>query len=217
MCSHLTLAPGQRTGRGGRLFLGSNYGTIIAMKTEHLTIGVMIGSIRKNRQSIKPAQAIIEMLRKQKVDPLILDLQQLELPMYDEDLMHVGKERLLKTYKLLDGLIIISPEYNYSLPAPVKNAIDFGREGVLKEMPMSVVGVSSGGFGGARMIEALRSAWAGVGGIMVPPKLSVSKVKDFNVDQLDEDWSKRAETFVEDSVRWFQIIKLGKGAVKEEK
>ena len=88
----------------------------------------MIGSIRKERKTIKAANALLMLLKAKGVEPIVLDLQELDLPMFDDGIEHDGRTKLLETYKAMDGLIIVSPEYNQSVPGVVKNAIDYDRK-----------------------------------------------------------------------------------------
>lgn len=53
-----------------------------------------------------------------------------------------------------EGLLICSPEYNYSIPGPLKNAIDWASRGAdspLMNKPVAVIGATPGGFGTVRM------------------------------------------------------------------
>jgi chromate reductase len=53
-----------------------------------------------------------------------------------------------------DGLVIASPEYNYSIPGPLKNAIDWasrGEDAPLLRKPVAVMGATPGMWGTVRM------------------------------------------------------------------
>jgi chromate reductase len=61
-----------------------------------------------------------------------------------------------------DGLIIVSPEYNYSIPGTLKNAIDWLSrlpEQPFKAKPILIQSVSPGALGGARLQYQLRQAF----------------------------------------------------------
>src|SRR5438105_11016993 len=53
-----------------------------------------------------------------------------------------------------DGLIIVAPEYNHSYPGMLKHVLDTNLKEYIHKA-VGVCGVSAGGFGGARAIEAL--------------------------------------------------------------
>jgi len=173
----------------------------------------MIGSVRPSRQSHKPAEALATLLHKQGIEPILLDLLQLDLPMFADDISSASAQTLLETYKQMDGMILVSPEYNHSIPACVKNAIDFARQKELAEIPLAIATTSIGPLGGARALEAIRQSWFGVRGIVIPPFLQVPFVADFNAEAPDEAWIRNAEAFLVGATRWFSIIKEGKHLV----
>ena len=59
--------------------------------------------------------------------------------------------------KRADGLIIVSPEYNHGYPGELKLMLDELYEEYNRK-PVGICGVSGGGLGGARMVEALRTS-----------------------------------------------------------
>lgn len=184
------------------------------MPNKKIKVAVMIGSIRKERQSIKPANVIIEMLKERGVEPIVLDLQEMNLPMFDDGLENESKTKLLDVYKEMDGMIIISPEYNHSISSPLKNAIDYAREKELFGKPMSCVGVSGGPWGGARMVGELRHIWLGVGGLSLPVAAQTPNVGDFKEENPPEIWLKGVNSFLDNSLKWFNIIKLGSETIE---
>lgn len=64
-----------------------------------------------------------------------------------------------------DALLIVSPEYNYSVPGPLKNAIDWlsrpGFKSVLAHRPTGILSASMSPVGGARMQAHLKSILSG--------------------------------------------------------
>jgi chromate reductase, NAD(P)H dehydrogenase (quinone) len=58
-----------------------------------------------------------------------------------------------------DGLIIVSPEYNWGIPGPLKNAIDWAsrlKDQPFKGKPVALLSAATGLLGGARMQYQLR-------------------------------------------------------------
>lgn len=170
----------------------------------------MIGSIRKERQSDKPATVLLDLLSKQSVEPVVLDLRELNLPVFDDGIDHEGRSKLLEAYEKMDGLILVSPEYNNSIPSSVKNAIDFARSRELSGKPLAICTTSDGNWGGVRATQGIRDAWFGDGGIVVPPSLPTPHVDEFDASAPPEQWLERANGFIERSLQWFRIIKSGK-------
>jgi chromate reductase len=82
------------------------------------------------------------------------------IPLYDGDLEAAGIPAAVSELKercaAADALLLVSPEYNHSIPGVLKNAIDWmSRPGsdiprVFKGRPVAVIGASPGGFGTAR-------------------------------------------------------------------
>ena len=88
------------------------------------------------------------------------------IPLYDADLEAQGDPdpvmELKRRVAAADGLLIATPEYNYSIPGVLKNTIDWlsrpPRESVLLQKPVALMGASPGGFGTVRSQLALRQA-----------------------------------------------------------
>ena len=125
-------------------------------------IAVIIGSIRPNRQGDKPAQWIADLAAKSgHFDVEIVDLKDYPLPLFDapaSDMwMPTPNETAAKWQAKLnefDGYIIVTPEYNRSIPGGLKNAIDWAYKPFIKK---AVAFVAYGSVGGARAVEHLRT------------------------------------------------------------
>ena len=69
------------------------------------------------------------------------------------DVVSIFREALAKA----DGVIIVSPEYNYSIPGGLKNAIDWasrGEDSPLTKKPVALLGATPGMWGTVRMQQA---------------------------------------------------------------
>lgn len=87
-----------------------------------------------------------------------------DLPLYDEDLDAAAIPavvRLKAQIAAADGIIIATPEYNYSVPGPLKNAIDWasrpGYRSVFVSKPVGLVGASGSVTGTARAQQHLKT------------------------------------------------------------
>jgi len=104
-----------------------------------------------------------------------------ELPFYNED---IDNDDVVEPVKALrraaaeaDAALVVTPEYNGSIPGVLKNAIDwlsrpFGN-GALKGKPMAVVGSSAGQYGGVWAHDETRKSF-GVAGPRVVEDLKLS-------------------------------------------
>lgn len=128
-----------------------------------LKIKVIIGSTRQGRFGDKPAQWIAELARQRKeLDVEVLDLRDYPMPFFDDPISPAynkeprTNEVVIKWAEKIaeaDGFIIVTPEYNHSFSAVLKNAIDH----VYYEWNKKAVAfVSYGSVEGARAIEQLR-------------------------------------------------------------
>ena len=77
-----------------------------------------------------------------------------------------------------DGLIVVSPEFNWSIPGVLKNAIDWasrGKNQPFMDKPVSIQSVATGLLGGSRMQYHMRQSLAGLGALMlVRPEIFVT-------------------------------------------
>jgi len=117
-----------------------------------LDIVVLVGSLRKDSLNRKTASALAELA------PASIKLEQVaigQLQMYNQDLDEAPpaewtafRERVKKA----DGVLFVTPEYNRSVPAALKNAIDIGSrpygQSAWQGKPGGVVTVSPGAIGG---------------------------------------------------------------------
>src|ERR1700756_3018704 len=112
-------------------------------------IVVIVGRLRKESFNRKMANALRELA------PASLKLEIVEigqLPLYNQDLDPDNPPAAWKEFrarvKKADGLLFVTPEYNRSVPAPLKNAIDVGSrpygQSACDKKPAAVVSVSPG-------------------------------------------------------------------------
>ena len=125
-------------------------------------IAVIIGSIRPNRFGDKPAQWIVDHAKQSgEFDVELVDLADYPLPLFDapaSDIWMPTPNAVAAKWqdKLneFDGFIIVTAEYNRSIPGALKNAIDWAYKPFIKK---AVAYVGYGSVGGARAVEHLRT------------------------------------------------------------
>jgi NAD(P)H-dependent FMN reductase len=175
-----------------------------------LYIPIIVGSTRRDRQSVKVARFVLARLRQREgAQTDLLDLLEYNFPIMEERLHHRDdppphlREYAAKIARA-DALIIVTPEYNHGYPGVLKNALDY----LLPEYerkPIGIVTVSAGGFGGLTCLAQLRLVTLGLGAFPIPESLPVSRVHDsFREDGTPNDaaYEKRAAAFL-DEVIWF--------------
>lgn len=116
------------------------------------SIAVFVGSLRKDSVSRKIANALID-LAPQELKLEIVEIG--DLPLYNSDLEESTPPAAWTTFrdkvKGVDAVLFVTPEYNRSVPAALKNALDVGSrpytETVWAGKPGAVVSVSPGALG----------------------------------------------------------------------
>lgn len=104
-----------------------------------------------------------------------------DVPLYDGDLQAEGMPdavaRLQKAIAEADGVLIASPEYNYSVPGVLKNAIDWlsrTSPQPFARKPIGIMGTSPGRLGTARMQYHLRQIFVFLDGdVLNKPEVMV--------------------------------------------
>jgi NAD(P)H-dependent FMN reductase len=125
-------------------------------------IAVIVGSTRPTRFADKPAQWILRQAQARgDIEVELVDLRDFKLPFFDEKASNMWMPsenpeavRWQQTVARFDGFIFVVAEYNHSITAALKNALDEAyKEWVRK--PFTAIGYGS--VGAARAIEHLRS------------------------------------------------------------
>ena len=129
-------------------------------------IKVILGSTRPNRFGEQPANWIMD-LSKEHPDATfeLVDLKDINLPLLDEPMPaafgQYSQEHTKEWAKIIteaDGFVFVTGEYNYTIPAAFKNAIDF-LAAEWRYKPVAFVGYGASG-GGIRAIAHWRESLA---------------------------------------------------------
>lgn len=136
------------------------------MNESQLKIAVIIGSTRPGRNGETVGRWVYEIAKKRTDASFeLVDLKEFDLPMLDEQMPAIVRRysqphtiAWSKKIAGFDGFVFVTPEYNHSFPAALKNAIDF----LFLEWNHKSAGfVSYGGHaGGVRAVEQLRLVMA---------------------------------------------------------
>jgi len=118
------------------------------------------GSLRKASYNGAVLRAALELA------PADMTLETFDLrgiPLYDGDVEAQGFPQSVRTFReriaAADALLIVTPEYNYSMAGVLKNAIDWASrppDQPFRGKPVAIAGASVGGFGTARAQYHLR-------------------------------------------------------------
>ncbi|SHM43393.1 chromate reductase [Sphingobium sp. YR657] len=119
--------------------------------TELPKVGILVGSLQRDGLSRKLANAVIS-LGDDRLKMRIIEIG--DLPLYNPELENEGVtawQRFRGEVAPLDGILFVTPEYNRSVPAALKNAMDVGSrpygQSVWAAKPAGIISQSPGALG----------------------------------------------------------------------
>ena len=137
------------------------------------TIGFICGSLRTGSINEQLTQALAERVKAAGAAVRDLDLGSYDLPIFHGDLdMPDGVGRLRTDMLSCDGIIIVTPEYNGSLPALLKNAIDWVSTIGMEQFTQPIYGIAActpGPMSGLMVLRELNYILTRVGAEVVTP------------------------------------------------
>src|SRR5689334_5665803 len=153
-----------------------------------LKILVIPGSLRSGSHNAKLALVAASEFARAGADVTRISLADYPLPIYDGDLQAksgvpknaINLKRMMGSH---DGVLIVTPEYNSSVPPLVKNTIDWitrvqdpheSRGQVFREKPFAIAAASEGRLGGTRALAALRLILSACHAMVVPNQMALS-------------------------------------------
>lgn len=175
-----------------------------------ITILGFAGSLRKGSYNKALLRAAVE-LKPKDAELEIFNID--GIPLFNQDLeAHVPeKVKDFKTkIRAADAILIATPEYNYSMPGVLKNAIDWASrpygDNSFEDKPVAIMGASPGGFGTARAQYHLRQICVFLNMHTVnKPEVFVAFAHtkiDENGRVMDEETRERIKQLLESLVSW---------------
>lgn len=150
-----------------------------------------------------------------------------DIPLYNGDVEVAGVpepvQQLAEKIRVADAILIACPEYNYSIPGVLKNAIDWTSRGSVKnpwrQKPVGMIGASGGQFGTVRAQAHLRQVLGSMieAYVMVKPEYYVNNATqkfDSAGNLEDDDARTRLEAFVEALVSWSHRVRADEPALR---
>lgn len=180
-------------------------------------IPVILGTSRPNRESIKPANFMMDMLRTYPdVTTELVDPLNLKLPFegYDNSVRDPNLSALVAK---ADAFVIVTPEYNHSYPGGLKRLLDSESHSKnFVHKPVGFVGVSDGPWGGVRAIEALTPVARDLGLVLCSKDVQFAntpelfdengKIKDL------ESYDRRARKMLDELMWLTKVLADGRNA-----
>ncbi len=176
------------------------------------------GSLRKGSYNRALLRAAIE------VTPPEVTVETIEIadiPLYNADLESSNMPETVLRFKqqiaAADGLLIATPEYNYSIPGGLKNAIDWASRpaatSVLRSKPIGIMGTAGGRFGSVRAQLALRQVFLFTEShVMLKPEMilpNAAQLFDEHGTLTDDDTREHLARFMLALADWTRHMRIG--------
>ncbi len=169
---------------------------------------VFAAALRAGSLNRKLARIVAERLAARGIDVDHADFREFEMPMFDADLeaasgLPAGAARLLERIVAADAFAISSPEYIFSIPGTLKNAIDWTSRAtpiVWAGKPGLILTASTSSIGGQRCAWALRVPLEALGAVLYPDMFSLPQAdRQFDAEGRlqDETVSKRLDAVLD--------------------
>lgn len=163
-------------------------------------LAIIVGSLRRDSINRKLAEATAVLASKDlTIDWVKLD----DVPMYNGDLeanLPGPVKRIKDQIKNADAVLLVTPEYNRSIPPLLKNAIDWASRpygaSVWGGKPVAIMGATPGAIGTAAAQQHLRNVLAAVGAVTLPQPEMFITYKDGMIDDKNEFADARTKEFV---------------------
>ena len=178
-----------------------------------MKILTLLGSLRADSFSKKLASAALA-LAPEGIE--LIETDGGKLPLYNQDLDGDDKPaavlELLEQVNQADGLLFITPEFNYGIPGTLKNAIDWASRPAyrspMKAKPSAIVSHSISPFGGIRVHSQLADVLAGtLTPVFVAPSYAIAQTHekfDESGALTDEITRVRIERLMTDFPQWIE-------------
>lgn len=175
-----------------------------------LKIGILVGSLRKDSFNRKVALNLIQ-LSPASLDMALIDIGQLSFfNQDDEPNPPAAWTHFRQAIQALDGFILVTPEYNRSIPAVLKNALDIGSrpygQNLWNDKPCAIVSASIGAMGGFGANHHLRQSMVFLNApCLQQPEVYLSfveKLFDAQGQLINEDTKTFLTQFIDTFEKW---------------
>lgn len=178
-----------------------------------LTIAILTGTVRANRESIKAAHYIENFGKSlEGVEVVLVDPQELMLIDEGED---VKDPTYTDITSRADAFIIVTPEYNHSFPGSLKRMLDSEYDNY-QHKPVGLVGVSNGSWGGVRVCEALLPVCHRLGLVNIHSELYFPRIQNMFEEnnslkaEFAEQYEKNTAAMYKEILWFAQLLKSAK-------
>jgi len=176
-----------------------------------INTAVIYGSARRARKGINAARFVMRKLAEREHEVTLVDTAEYGLPLldlmykeYDAGAAPDAMQAVGEILAAADGFVIVTGEYNHSVPSALKNLLDHYQSEYLFK-PSAIVTYSAGPFAGVRALVNMRGIMAELGSPAIPSAFPISQVfKAFDDDGIPTDsaYDERIVKFL-DEYEWY--------------
>jgi NAD(P)H-dependent FMN reductase len=184
-----------------------------------MKFAVLVGSVRSDRQGIKAARFVVRSLTARGHDVTLVDPCETALPLLDRMYKEYAPgtapetlECLATLYRAADGFVVVSGEYNHSIPPALSNLLDYFLEEYFFR-PSAIVCYSGGQFGGVRAAMQLRAMLGELGMPSISsifPIPSIGKALNDEGQAMDPAFGRRFARFATEFEGYASALREGR-------
>lgn len=180
-----------------------------------LKIAALCGSLRRDSLNRKALHLALQSLP---AGTEVDDLDMRDVPFFDGDALAsdglpAAVQRLVRQILAADGVVIATPEYNFSIPGGLKNTIDWlsrAEDQPFKGKPVAILSASPGPLGGARVQYDLRKVMLFVDAmVLTKPEVFIGGAAykfDAQGQCTDEATRRFAQAQMDAFVNWIGVV-----------
>jgi NAD(P)H-dependent FMN reductase len=158
----------------------------MASSSRALRVVVFLGTVRENNYGSRVAKLVMNKLQQKGheatlLDPAVLDLPLLQKPFHFYKNPQESPQVLQDTNKVIeeaDAFMVLSAEYNHSMPPALTNMMDYFPVRSYKYRPTGIVCYSAGPFGGVRAAMQVRCFMGELGSPTVGTLFAIPQVQN---------------------------------------
>ncbi len=182
-----------------------------------MTIAVLPGSLRRDSWNKKLAHVVERILLKDQKEVLFCDLKDFPMPVYDGDIemnegIPAGVRDLDHKIKSSQALIIVTPEYNGSIPGVLKNTVDWLSRiepHCFTDKQILLLGASPGALGAVRSLWHTRQPLAVLEAHVYPQVFGLPKAHqafDEHGNLVDPKTEEKVRQLVQKFVKYAEVV-----------
>ncbi|MQA29888.1 MAG: NADPH-dependent FMN reductase [Luteitalea sp.] len=186
-----------------------------------LKIVVLFGSVRSDRRGIRAVRYLERALGALGHEVTTVDPVAIRLPLLDRMYKEYPRgtapavlEELATAYRAADAFVVVSGEYNHSIPPALSNLLDHFLEEYFFR-PSAIVCYSAGPFGGVRAAMQLRAMLCELGMPSIPSLFPIPRIQiaiDDSGGAVDETLERRFSRFAAELVWYASALRVARVA-----